>query len=200
MIRTLAVGLSLGAIFLAVPLLWGAGSGAMKIGVVDVERVIREVDEGRKAVAALQAERDAKKSQLDQIGANLERLGMEVQRLGEELELQGEMMRPEVRERKERELREKGTEFQRKQLETQQMYLKLQQELSDSELETISRLKDKLFLLAEEVAEKEKFDLILVKNGVVYSHSGTDITNRLKLMYNVRYGDGRSGGGGRDQE
>ena len=65
-----------------------ATARADKYGYVDIQRALREVEDGRKAMDDLQKEFNSKQVELDQRKTNLEKLK-------QELETQGDMMKPD---------------------------------------------------------------------------------------------------------
>src|SRR5687768_11672538 len=91
----------------------------VKLGYVDLQRALNEVEEGAAAKKALKKEFDEKQKTLDA-------KQNELKAIKEELDARGSMMKPEVKQ-------DKLNDLQKRLMETQQLYFALQQELSKRE-------------------------------------------------------------------
>jgi outer membrane protein len=146
----------------------------MKIGVVDFQRAMREVDEGAAAQKALKKEFDEKQKQLD-----LKQT--ELKTLKDELDARGAMMKPEVKQ-------QKVEDLQKKLMETQQMYMTLQQDLSKREAEAASEILKKMGVIVQTMGGEQSFTIIVDRSAVLYSKEALDLTNELIRRYNEAYG------------
>jgi outer membrane protein len=164
----LAAFLVAGSVFAASP------ASAEKIGFVDIQRAINEVEEGAKAKAKLKKEFDAKQRQLDS-------KQNELKALKEELDQRGMMMTDEAK-------REKGMVLQQKLAEVQQLYFQLQQELSQREAEATSGIITKMGNILQTMGREQGFDMIVEKSAVLYAKGSNDLTNELIRRYNASYG------------
>ena len=146
-----------------------------KIGIVDLQRALNEVDEGKGAKAQLEREFKEKQKQLD---AKQE----ELKRLKADYDKQAVVMAEQAR-------RDKQSELERKAQETQQLYVQLQSELSRREQELTRGIFDKMSNIVREIAEADAFTAILERNnsGVVYALPSLDVTNELIRKYNGRF-------------
>ena len=152
-----------------------AAHAETKLGTVDMQRAIKEVEEGKSAAATLKKEFDEKQKQL-----NLR--SEEVKKLNEDFQKQQAIMTPEARAAK-------GGEIERKMMEAQEFYVRLQQELSGKEREAMRPIFDRLGGLVREIAEANGLTLMLDRegSGVVYAQASLDYTNELIRRYNAKY-------------
>ena len=146
----------------------------LKLGYVDLERALNEVDEGRSAKALLKKDFDEKQKELD-------RKQEELKRMRADLDKQAVVMADQAR-------REKEEEFQRKALETQGRFIELQKELSGREREMTRGIFDKMGAIIREIAEAEGFTMVFEKSnaGLLYAPPALDLTNELVRKYNAR--------------
>ena len=146
----------------------------VKLGFVDLQRALNEVDEGATAKKALKKEFDEKQKTLDA-------KQNELKALKEELDSRGTMMKPEVKQ-------EKLNDLQKRLLETQQLYFQLQQELSKREGEATAEIFKKMGVILQTLGEEQSFAMIVEKSAVVYAKPSLDVTNELIRRYNDSYG------------
>jgi len=111
----------LAAFTLAIAVPQAARAAEFKIGFVNLQQAVSEVDEGKAA-------RDALKKEFEQKQKTLDDKQNELKRLKEDLEKQMVVMSEEAK-------REKAMEFERKVNEMQQVYVQMQKDLSDRERE-----------------------------------------------------------------
>ena len=165
--RLLAVAL---ALVLSAPV----AAADVKLGFVDLQRALNEVDEGANAKKALKKEFDEKQKTLDA-------KQNELKALKDELDSRGTMMKPEVKQ-------EKLNDLQKRLLETQQLYFQLQQELSKREGEATAEIFKKMGVILQTLGEEQGFSMIVEKSAVVYAKPSLDVTNELIRRYNDSYG------------
>lgn len=146
----------------------------IKLGYVDLQRALNEVEEGAKAKAALKKEFDEKQKTLDQ-------KQNELKALKDELDSRGGMMKPEVKQ-------DKLNELQKRLLETQQLYFQLQQELSKREADATGEIFKKMGVILQGVGADQGYTLIVEKSAVLYAKGALDLTNELIRRYNDAYG------------
>lgn len=162
------------AVALALALSAPAAAAEVKLGYVDLQRALNEVDEGANAKKALKKEFDEKQKTLDA-------KQNELKALKDELDSRGTMMKPEVKQ-------EKLNDLQKRLLETQQLYFQLQQELSKREGEATAEIFKKMGVILQTMGEEQGFSMIVEKSGVVYAKPSLDVTNELIRRYNDAYG------------
>lgn len=152
-----------------------AAAADLKIGYVDLQRAVSEVEEGKAARAQLKREFDEKQKKLDAKEAELKRLQAE-------FEKQAVVLSEAAK-------RDKAAELERKFGEAQALLRQLQQELGGRERELMGSLFDKMGQIVKEIAEAEGFTFVLEKNqsGIMYAPSSLDVTNEVVRKYNARF-------------
>ncbi len=157
------------AALVALPAL--AQDATMKLGVVDIESAMYEVEEGRRARTTLEAKRDEYMAERDR------RQG-EITRKQEELDAQAVMLAPEALREKEEELYKLVTEGQMYVYETEQEIMALNTQLFGDILE-------KMETVCKAVAKEEGYTMIL-DAAVVYSYPPEmDVTSKVIAKYNA---------------
>jgi outer membrane protein len=167
-----AKSLLIAALLVLVPTV--ASAQEQKVGVVDLQRAMREVDEGAAAQKTLKKEFEDKQKTLDQ-------KQNELKALKDELDARGGMMKPEVKQ-------QKVEELQKRLMETQQLYMQLQGELSKREQEAAGEILKKMGVLVQSIGADQGFSLIVDRSAVLYSKEALDLTNELIRRYNDAYG------------
>jgi outer membrane protein len=169
--RTTALAALAGLSLAALP-----AAAADKIGYVDFQRALNEVEEGKVAKASLKKDFDEKQKQLDKDKTELERLQAE-------FEKQSMVMSEEGK-------RDKALEIDRRMRETQGKLMGFQKELSDREREVTRAIFDKMFTLTREIADADGFNYVFDKAGLLVAPPANDITNELVRKYNARFKPG----------
>lgn len=149
-----------------------AAQDRIKIGYIDLQRVIVESQAGKRAKERLQSE--AKKAE-----AELLKERQEVERLKGEIDKKGALLKEEDRRNLER-------EFQRRYLGYQRSLRDSQEELRQREGEMTAEILKEVEKIVAEVGKSEKFTLILERSQLLYSDQGIDITPRVLEIYNSR--------------
>ncbi len=164
------------AVFLA--LFASAARAEVKLGFVDLQRALNEVEEGKAAKAVLKHDFDEKQKQL-----NVKQT--EFNALKTEFEKQSVVMADQAK-------REKATELDRKAVELQQLFVQLQKDLSEREREVTRGIFEKMSAIVREIAEADGFTMVFERTdaGLVYAPPALDLTNELIRKYNGRYPGG----------
>lgn len=172
--------LALSAVFLsfAAPV---AAEDTVKVGYVDLQRALNEVEEGAKAKAALKAEFDGKQKTLDA-------KQNELKAMKEDLDARGMMMTPEAKQ-------ERMTQMQQKLVETQQLYMQMQQELSQREAAVTGEIFQKMGTILQTMGRDAGYTVIIEKAAILYAKNHIDLTNELIRRYNDAYGKKKGGKG-----
>ena len=140
-----------------------AQAAEIKIGFVNTERVLRDSAPAKRAQAKLEKEFAARKAEVDK----LEKQGRDLQTT-----IQKENVTMTESERRERE-RQLGTidrDFQR-------MSREFREDINLRKNEELASIQEKATKAVNEIAEKEKFDLILQE--AVFASSKIDITEKV---------------------
>lgn len=147
----------------------------LKIGVVDFQQALNEVNEGKAAKSKLEADFKKKQKQLEIQQKELEELRNKLQ--------------AEAAVLSEDKVREKQAEFQEKFLALRNKTLEYQQEMVVQEKELSGTILNKLKEIVAEVGKAEGYTLIVEKSGdpVLYVESKDDLTSRVVGLYNKKY-------------
>jgi outer membrane protein len=157
-------------LILSAALLLGASVQAqeLKLGFVNTERVFRDAPLSIKAQKKLEQE-FAKREQ------ELQKLAKQARDLQTVLDKEGVTMSDSARRDKERELANLSRDLQRAQRE-------FREDLNLRKNEELGQIQQKARKAIQEVAEREKYDLV-IEGGVVYVNPKLDITDKvLKLL------------------
>jgi outer membrane protein len=159
---------------LALVLAPAAVRAEVRIGYVDLQRALNEVDEGKTAKALLKHDFDEKQKQLDGKKAEFDKAQAE-------FEKQAVVMSDTAR-------RDKGQDLDRRARELQALFVNLQKDLSEREREATRGIFEKMSAVVRDIAEAEGFTMVLEKGtGIVYAPESLDLTNDLIRKYNARY-------------
>jgi len=140
-----------------------AVAAEMKIGFVNTERVFREAAPAKRAQQVLEREFAARNAEL----ARVEKQGRELQT---ELEKENVTMPEASRREKERQLADISRNFQRIQRE-------IREDLNLRRNEELARVQERATRVINQIAEQEKFDLVIQE--AVFASSRIDITDKV---------------------
>ncbi len=154
------------ALLAAAPL---AHAQELKVGVVNSDRILRDSQPARAAMQKLEAEFSKRDKELQEMGARLKTSA-------ERFEKDGPVMSESDRVRRQRELAEMDREFQRKQREFREDFNQRRNEELQGLLERTNRI-------IRQIAEQEKFDLIVQE--AVYFNPRIDMTERVLRALNA---------------
>ena len=154
------------ALLAAAPL---AQAQELKVGVVNSDRILRDSQPARAAMQKLEAEFSKRDKELQEMGARLKTSA-------ERFEKDGPVMSESDRVRRQRELAEMDREFQRKQREFREDFNQRRNEELQGLLERTNRI-------IRQIAEQEKFDLIVQE--AVYFNPRIDMTERVLRALNA---------------
>jgi outer membrane protein len=142
---------------------FAAGAAEMKIGFVNTERVFREAAPAKRAQQVLEREFSARNGEL----AKIEKQGRDLQA---ELERDNVTMPEPQRREKERQLADISRNFQRIQRE-------IREDLNLRRNEELARVQERATRVINQIAEQEKFDLIIQE--AVFASGRIDITEKV---------------------
>ena len=169
-----AARLSIALFLVSLLLVSGAASAKAKIAVVDIQRALTSVTEGKKAKRKL--EREVRKRQKE-----FDKMQEDLKKLKDELEQKAAIMKEDVRRRK-------VQEYQRRLMELQEYYLNNQRQLADMEAKLTKPILDRFHAILIDIGKKEGFTLILEKSATIYYDSAVDLTDRLIKEFNAGRG------------
>jgi outer membrane protein len=165
----------LAAIALAIAVPQAARAAELKIGYVNLQQAVSEVDEGKAARDTLKKEFDAKQKTLDD-------KQNELKRMKDDLDKQMVVMSDEAK-------REKAVEFERKVNEMQQLYVQMQKDLQEREREMMKVIFDKMEAVIKDIATAEGYGYVFEQQnaGLMVAPPQTNMTQELVRRYNVKY-------------
>ena len=140
-----------------------AQAAELKIGFVNTERVFREAAPAKRAQQKLEREFAARNAEL----AKVEKQGRDLQT---ELERENATMSESQRREKERQLADISRNFQRMQRE-------IREDLNLRRNEELASVQERATRVINQIAEQEKFDLIVQE--AVFASSRIDITEKV---------------------
>jgi outer membrane protein len=163
---------------LAVLLLLSGGpafsADPVKIGVVDLQKILETSNSGKAAQNELKVQRD-------KMQADMKQRGNEIQEIESRMQREAMVMSKETREEKEREHRIKVSDFQA-------LQRKYQGDLQEVERKLMGKLQSDITSLVGDIAKKDGYLLVISNIGVIYSLPSTDITERLIQELNAKSG------------
>ncbi len=142
-----------------------------KIALVDMQTVLNETKQGKKARTKLEKSSEAKAKKLESKRNKLEQeMAAAQSKSGADLAKAQE-------------------DLQRQYMELQQMYMQLQQDLAVQEGELLEQIYKNSQSLVSDLAKEYGVDLVLIRDDstVIYAASGMDITKELVKRYDAKY-------------
>jgi outer membrane protein len=160
------------AVFLAA-LLLGTSAAAQdfRVGFVNTDRVFREANTAKAAQTKLEQEFSRREKELNDLGTALKNAS-------EKFEREAPTLSDAQRGQRQRQLIEQDREFQRKRRE-------FQEDLNARKNEELQQVLERANRVVKQVAEQEKYDLILQE--AVYINPKHDITDKvIKALNSVK--------------
>ena len=163
--RQVGLGLALGLSLLAAPL----QAQEFRLGFVSLDRIIKEAVPAKSAQAKLEQEFSKREKELQDLGATLKGLA-------EKLEREAPTLAEGQRASRQKQLVEQDRDFQRKRRE-------FQEDLNARRNEELQQVFERANRVVKQVAEAEKYDLILQE--AVYVNPKHDITDKVIKTLNA---------------
>jgi len=159
---------------LLIALSWTPGwaQSQMKIGVIDVRRVVSDSAAGKRAGERLQTQ--VKKAEADTLKER-----QDLERLRNDLDKKGPLLKEEER-------RNLEMDFQKRSVTLQRTMGDLQQELQLKEREMMQDILKDLEGVVNDLGKAEKFTLILDRSQILFSDQSVDITNKVIETFNTK--------------
>ena len=164
---------------LFVVLLFAVGKGwaaqPVKIGVVDLQRVVSECRAGVKARSLLQ-------KRTEELNNDLKSMLSELEKEKAQFDKDAPQLSEDARAEKEKRLQKKGRELQNRQREAQE-------EVKQMEADSLKKLVGHLNDLMEKIGNEGGYAAILdKKNGVFYAGKDVDLTSLIIKRADAEYG------------
>jgi outer membrane protein len=165
----------LAALALAIAVPQAARAAELKIGYVNLQQAVSEVEEGKAA-------RDVLKKEFEQKQKMLDDKQNELKRMKEDLDKQMVVMSDEAK-------REKAMEFERKVNEMQQVYVQMQKDLQEREREMMKVIFDKMEVVIKDIATAEGYGYVFEQQnaGLMVAPAAANMTQELVRRYNAKY-------------
>jgi outer membrane protein len=161
-----ALALSVG---LSLSLSLGAQAQELKIGLVNSEKILKEVNVAKVAQDRIEAEFSKRDKEVQDTGNRL-------RVMAEKLDKDSPVLAEAERNRRQRELAELDRDWQRKRRE-------LGEDLNQRRNEEFAAIQERIIRSIKQLAEAEKFDLIV--QDAVYFSNRVDITDRVIRLMNA---------------
>ena len=156
---------------LAVPTSSLAADTPLKVAVVDLQKAIRTVPDGKAAKAKLEGTAKKRQGELDKRQNSLKKMK-------EDLEKQASLLKEAVK-------RQKFREFQAKLYELQEAFMQHQAELKKQEAKLLQPIFEKMEKTIEKLAKEKGYTLVLEKgeSRVLFHAPALDITDMVIQRY-----------------
>ncbi|MBU8910969.1 MAG: OmpH family outer membrane protein [Desulfobacterales bacterium] len=157
-----------------IPGVFCADAGAVKIGVINFQEILKESSAGKMTQKQLgekgnefQEKLKTEKTQLDEMKKSFEREAL--------------VLSPEKQQEKQRDFRIRVNDFKKMQEDFSRKFKQL-------EVSLLTKIQNEVFQIANEIGKKEGYSLILEKKtaGVVYHPDQLDITDQIIKKYNLK--------------
>jgi outer membrane protein len=150
-----------------------ASATETRIGVVDLQRALNTVREGRDARQRLERDLERRRREFEESQTALQ---AEVQ----EFEAAASMLTQEA-------AMQRYQSLQQRAMELQQSYEGHQRELSRSEAEATERIAERMFAIVRTLAQEQNYSLVLDRSTIVFIQEGTDLTDELIRRYDAAH-------------
>ncbi|WP_038056642.1 OmpH family outer membrane protein [Thermodesulfobacterium hydrogeniphilum] len=147
----------------------------LKIGVVDIKKVVNNSKYGQEVMKKLQ-------KKYNELSAKIQAKAKELKALKDEIENKSSLWSQEVKDKKQ-------AEYQKKLRELKSMQEDAQYEMQQYEKQMLDPVFKELEKVIKDFVEKENYDLILEKNqpGIYYTSSKIDLTSKIIQLFNKHY-------------
>lgn len=151
-----------------------SSEGGFKLGFVDLQKTLQNVEAGKTAKSTLEKEVTAKRT-------GLEKQQQGLQKEAEEFEKKAGLMNESAKTQKQQELQKKFADLQKTAAESQM-------ELQKRERELTKPIIDEIRSVVEALGKEKGLTLVLEKNegAVLYAQSGEDLTEAVIERFNTR--------------
>jgi len=164
------------AVSLLPAVVFGQTAQPLKVGFIDLQKVMLESEKGKAARKALTDEAEKLKK-------NLTQKQDEIQKLKDTLEKQGATITPEARAEREKQYQAKLKDYQR-------LASDFESELRQKDVEASTKILKELEEVVKKFGESEKFTLIFerTQSSVLFGSPSADVTDKVIALYNTSGG------------
>lgn len=157
--------------FLLSPL--AAGGATLKVGVIEIQRVVAQSAAGKQAREKFQA-------QVKQTEAVMLKEKQTLERMKRDLDKQGLLLQEEERSRIEREFQTRTREYMRAMRDHQE-------DLKQRETEITARILGEVRGIIKSLGETEGFTLIMERSQMLYGGEALDVTDKVIELYDREF-------------
>lgn len=149
------------------------GSSAIRIGVINVERLVQESSLGKEAFSRVKKLNDQKKDEADKLSKDL-------RDMEQKLADQGSALADDKREALQKSYQEKAIAFKRFQDDANR-------DLEAAQKKELGELERRVFPIINQVGKERGFTLVFNKfqSGLVYADDSVDITDEVLKVFNT---------------
>jgi outer membrane protein len=149
-----------------------------KIGYVDLQRAVQEVEEGKALGNTLKGELEQRRTQLDKKKQELEKMKADYDK-------QSAVLSEDAKRKKQEELQKAFSEAQASANE-------MQNDLSRKEEEGLRGIEKRMTQIISEVADREGFTFLFQRAAVLHAPQALDATNEVVRRYNDKFPTGKA--------
>lgn len=145
-----------------------------KIGIVRLQDALNMVEEGKQAKAAIEADMNSKKKQLDSMKT-------ELKAMQDDMSKKASVLSDEAK-------KAKANEMQTKLLELQQKAVQYEQELKQKENDSVQKILSSLKVLVTDIAKRDGYSMVYENSAdvILFSTGINDITPDVIKAYNAK--------------
>ncbi len=169
----IVLGLALGAgVGLLLPTA-AAHAEQLSVVFVDVDKVVKECDEGKAADLLLKAEQAKRQDEIATREA-------EIKKLQDDLEKQAKAFSAAAIEKK-------AAQYQQAVIDYQNLVIKFNKDLEAKDRELFDPIEKRVKQMLRDIALREGYDMILNKRSVPYGRKDLDMTDKVTQEYNKAF-------------
>ncbi len=158
----------------------GAASAQIKIGIVDLNRAMRQSTAGKAALASLKKIGESLRTQLTAKSESLRRMEQNLLKTRQDLQQKGLLFSEDVRRQKEDELVRKEREFVRSRDELVRLRREAETDFERERRRVIRKVRTELRDVVLQMAKRQKITLILQRSVVLfYDSEQVDLTDKV---------------------
>ena len=184
----LCTGLLVAAHFACIDTAWaGQAASTLKVGIVDLDRALKESTAGKQALQTLKQFRDKAVKEINEKKQTKETKEATLRDLQTELTTQSLVLSETAKRDKEENYRRQGRELRRFIDDANRFIEESERELREREAELTSRLLRELLDIVKAVGKEESFTIIFEKNErfLLYAADAIDLTDKIIKRFDV---------------
>ena len=163
----------------------GFASAQDKIGLVDIQRVMQESKEGKKALAKLQESAKRLQNELNSRAQALQRSEQNLRKMQAELRQKSLLFSEDVRRQKEDELLQKQREFARGREGLVRFRREAEDDFNRERVRSTQKIRREIRDVVVRIGKSDKFTLVLERNNFLlyFDSQRIDLTDRIIKAY-----------------